>query len=529
MSAARAIARRAFSDGRTRTVSFALLFGLVALIQVVGYEHSFPTLKDRLGFAHSFGDNKAVRLFYGVPHDLLNVGGYVAWRVGGVLAIFAAMWGLLAAVRALRTEEEAGRQELVLAGAVGRGTAFTAALAGVAAGLVVLWAATLTGLLAGGLELGGSAYLALAVATPALVFVGVGALASQFASSRRVALEIGTVALGLALALRVVADTSSKLEFLRWTTPLGWAEEMRAFTGSRPLVLILPLLTSALLLAGAAAIARRRDIGNGLLASRDSRSPRLGLLNSATAQALRGERGSLAAWLAAIGFFAVIFGLLSNTFASAHLSTNLKRELAKVGGATVLTPSGALGFYFLMFVLAIGLFCCAQIAALRREESDQRLETLLALPVGRARWLGGRLALAALGSAGLALAAGVLAWAGAASQGAAVSLPDMIGAGANCLPAVLLFLAIGALAFALVPRASAGIAYGMVSVSFVWELFGALLGAPAWTLELSPFHHLALVPAQPFKAPAAVAMMAIAGLAMLAALRLFEMRDVVGG
>ena len=139
------------------------------------------------------------------------------------------------------------------------------------------------------------------------------------------------------------------------------------------------------------------------------------------------------------------------------------------------------------------------------------------------------LVLAALGSAGLALAAGVLAWAGAASQGAAVSLPDMIGAGANCLPAVLLFLAIGALAFALVPRASAGIAYGMVSVSFVWELFGALFGAPAWTLELSPFHHLALVPAQPFKAPAAVAMMAIAGLAMLAALRLFEMRDVVGG
>ncbi|HEX2708581.1 MAG TPA: hypothetical protein VHM66_11300, partial [Solirubrobacterales bacterium] len=94
MAAARAISRRAFADGRTRTVSFALLFGLVALIQVSGYEHSFPTLKDRLSFAHSFGDNKAVRLFYGIPHDLLSVGGYVAWRVGGILTIFAAMWGL---------------------------------------------------------------------------------------------------------------------------------------------------------------------------------------------------------------------------------------------------------------------------------------------------------------------------------------------------------------------------------------------------------------------------------------------------
>ena len=52
-----------------------------------------------------------------------------------------------------------------------------------------------------------------------------------------------------------------------------------------------------------------------------------------------------------------------------------------------------------MFVLAIGLFACSQIAAARREEADQRLETLFALPVGRAGWLGGRLALAVLGSA----------------------------------------------------------------------------------------------------------------------------------
>jgi len=36
------------------------------------------------------------------------------------------------------------------------------------------------------------------------------------------------------------------------------------------------------------------------------------------------------------------------------------------------------------------------------------------------------------------------------------------------------FLALGALAFALVPRAP-GIAYGLVLLAFVWELFGSLL------------------------------------------------------
>ena len=72
----------------------------------------------------------------------------------------------------------------------------------------------------------------------------------------------------------------------------------------------------------------------------------------------------------------------------------------------------------------------------------------------------------------------------------------MIGAGANCLPIALLFLGLGALAFAIVPRVTTGISYGLVLVAFVWELFGSLLDLPGWTVQLSPFHHVALVPAE---------------------------------
>jgi len=42
VDAARAIARRAWADGRTRTLSFALLFGLIAFVQAAGHEHSYP-------------------------------------------------------------------------------------------------------------------------------------------------------------------------------------------------------------------------------------------------------------------------------------------------------------------------------------------------------------------------------------------------------------------------------------------------------------------------------------------------------
>jgi ABC-2 type transport system permease protein len=73
-----------------------------------------------------------------------------------------------------------------------------------------------------------------------------------------------------------------------------------------------------------------------------------------------------------------------------------------------------------------------------------------------------------------------------------------------------------------------GIAYGLTSLAFIWELFGSILGAPSWTLNLSPFHHIGLVPAQPFRAGAAAVMLAIAAVSVVAAIGIFERRDLTG-
>src|SRR5579884_3749925 len=115
-----ALAGRAFLDARSRTLAFAYAFAAYAYVQPVGWRGAYPTLADRLAYARSFGSNKGVRLLYGDPHAIATVGGHTAWRAGGTLAVAAAVFGLLAAVRASRAEEDAGRRELVLAGPVGR-------------------------------------------------------------------------------------------------------------------------------------------------------------------------------------------------------------------------------------------------------------------------------------------------------------------------------------------------------------------------------------------------------------------------
>jgi ABC-2 type transport system permease protein len=526
---ARALARRAFRDARTRTVAFAYLFLIYAYIQPAGFAHAYSTLADRLAFARSFAGNDALRLFYGYPYDPVTVGGYSAWRVGGTLAIAAAIFGIFAAVRALRGEEDTGRMELVLAGVLTRRTAYLAAMSAIAAGVLLLWLAETVGFVFAGLPTGGSAYLALATASVIPVYVGVGALVSQLAPTRRMALELGNALVGVSLLLRVVADTSSGAGWLRWLTPLGWAEELRPFTSSQqPLALLLPLAASALLLTAAAKIYAGRDVGTGVLPARDSASPRLRLLSSPLAEGLRSERGTIIAWLLSVGGFAFILGAVSTSISSADISASMQREIAKLGGGAITTPSGYMAFVFVFFILVVGLFACAQIASARHEEADERLETLLALPVSRRGWLGGRLALAAGAALALALAAGFFSWAGAASQGSDISLARMLEAGANCMPVTLLFLGIAALLFALVPRASGGIAYGAVTLAFLWQLTGALLSAPKWALELTPFAHVGLVPAQPFRAGAAVIMLAIAAAAALAAVWLFQRRDLTG-
>jgi ABC-2 type transport system permease protein len=523
-----ALARRAFRDARVRTIAFGYLFALYTYIEPVGYRHAYPTLASRLAFVHTFAGNAAIRLFYGYPYDPVSLGGYCAWRVGGTLAIAAAAFGLLAAVRALRTEEDTGRMELVLAGAVGRGTAYLSSMSAIAAGTAILWLAGVAGFVAGGLPVGGSAYLSLAIASVVPVFVGVGALASQLAPTRRIALELGSATIGMFLLLRVIADTSSGLGWLRWATPLGWAEELRPFTGARPLVLLAPAAASALLLAAAARIAARRDVGTGLIHSSDSAAPRLRLLRTPTAQALRSERGSLLVWLSCTGGFALVLGMVSTSISSAGISRSLQRELAKVGTGSISTPTGYLAFVFIFFILAVSLFACAQVGAARLEESEERLETLLAQPVSRRAWLRGRLLLAGIASVAISLLAGLLTWVGAASQGVDISLPRMLEAGANCLPVALLFLGIAALAYALVPRASSAIAYGLLTVAFLWQLVGSLLGVPKWLVELTPFAHVGFVPTQPFRAGAAAVMLAIAAATALAALEAFRRRDLVG-
>jgi ABC-2 type transport system permease protein len=517
----------AMAGDRRKTIGFAALFAVMAYIQPVAYRDAYSTLAERLAFARSFAGNKALLVFYGEPHDLLTVGGYSAWRVGGTLALVAAFWALLAATGKLRGDEESGRTELVLSAPLGRRTVYLAAIGAIGAEGLLLGAALWLGLVAGGLPAGPSAVLALAVMSVVPVFAGVGAVFSQLTNTRRAALELSSGAFAVAFAIRVAADTVGGAGWLRYATPLGWAELARPFAGPHPLALLPGAVVGGVLLVLAAAILCQRDVGAGLLGGRQSREPRRAMLGSVAQFTARSEGGSLAIWLAGTAVFALIVGLVAPSVSSANIPAGLSHEAAKLGGGAIDTPSGYVSFTFLFFVLAVCLFASSQISSARTEEATGRLETVLALPLRRRRWLWSRLGVGLLAAVAISLLAALLTWAGAAVAGSTIAFPRMLLAAVNCVTLAVLFLGIGALLYALAPRAGAALTYALVLAAYLWQLFGVLLGAPGWLTGVTPFAHIGLVPQAAFR-PMPALVMALVGVAgAIAAAPAIEHRDLI--
>jgi len=179
---------------RTAVRSGALwggVFGLYVAASALGYASAYKTPLARARLAADFGSNLGFNAIIGPAHHLDTVAGFTAWRSLGVLSIVGAVWGLLLGTKLLRGEEDAGRWEVLLAGQTTRRWAAAQVLAGLGAGIAVLWTVTaVVSVLVGrfsavGFSPGAVLFLALALVSSAAVFVCVGALASQLAATRR--------------------------------------------------------------------------------------------------------------------------------------------------------------------------------------------------------------------------------------------------------------------------------------------------------------------------------------------------------
>ena len=505
--------------------------GIAAYVgfEVASYNAAYPNGVSPTQFA-MFQDNPAVRMMQGAPSALDSAGGFTVWDGGWFLQLLLAVWALLTTSRLLRGEEEVGRTDLILASQV-RGTRATAlVLAVVGATALMIGVAVTVTMLASGTGLRGSALLGLGLAGVTSTFAAVAGTTCQLVDVRRRAAALAAAVLGLAYVLRMVGNSNDDRSWLRWTTPLGWLDELKPY-GDADLRALLPLLiTPALLAVLAVTLRARRDLGGALLATDAGHEPHVRLLGGPTAFAWRSNWAVLLGWVLGLGAYAAVMGALISTMIHwLAQDKSYQKIMADLGMDQALTVLGFLAMIGVMFGVAVALQVAWRMGAARAEEESGRLEAILARPVTRLRWLGGHATLALLGGAVLLAATGTALWLGVAASGSSeITWLNAMRSALNTLPVVVLIGGLAVCSFGLLPRFTVAIPVTVTVVGYIVTLLGPALSWPAWVLDLSPFTHLALVPAVPWAATSGLVMACLGVVLLGVGLLAFNRRDVIG-
>ncbi|MDR6792990.1 ABC-2 type transport system permease protein [Pseudarthrobacter oxydans] len=481
--------------------------------------------------------NPAFLFLRGLP-DGTGVGAVVFFQGYAFTAVLAGLMSTLLVVRHTRSDEELGRAELLGSVPIPRAASLTATLLlGTAANLVL--AVFVAGaFIAAGLPAAGSAAAGAAVGSVGTFFVALAAVAAQALPSGRSANGAAAGLVGVAYLVRGIGDAlgTPSADLLHvasaWPSllsPIGWGQRTRPFSSPDLAFLLVPLAAAAVLAALAVVIRRRRDVGASLLPERLGKE-RAGLGGrSFVGLAWRLQRSTLAGWCVGAAALGAVAGVLSPMASETVSSIAPLRELI-----ARLVPGGQTGLID-VFVTALlgmaGVFAAAAgiqaVLRMRAEEAEGRAEILLSAPVSRARWLGANLFVAAVSAAVVSTTAGAAAAVGLAvsgtSDGPAWSL---VPAALAHVPAALVFATAAAVAFALAPRLSILVAWGVLAVAILLGEFGELFGLPAWLQDASPFRHSSAMPVESFNQAGAVGLLLVAAAGASLAAYFLRRRDL---
>ncbi|QCU78217.1 polyketide antibiotic transporter [Citricoccus sp. SGAir0253] len=488
--------RQRLRRDRIQLLLWILGTGALALSGQSGVAESYGTPQDRQTLVALALANPVILVFRGLPSGT-SEGAFLAFLLLPWLAILAALMSVFLAVRHTRGDEDAGRTELLSSTPAGRTLPTLATLVHGVAANAALGLASAGALAIGDLEVDGALLCGAAAAATGVVFLGAGLLAAQVmptargANSLAVWVLLGTFLLaGLSNAVGTPSSDLSRMDsaWPVWLSPFGWAEQTRPFDADRWWPLALSVACALVLSLGALALQSTRDVGASLVAARDGRATARRGLSSPSALTWRLAAGSVLGWAAGgavVGILATTLGRLVDQIAGQN--TAVEHILERIAGAGALEEAVVTTFFTFLGILAA---CSAvqTVVRARQAEVHGTAEPVLSTPTGRARWLAGYLAVATGAVLIVVAAALAAAYLGLAASGGAESLYRVVTvAGLGQVVAASVFTVLAALAFVLVPRATLGVAWGLVLVATVLGMFGPLLGLPEWTADLSPF------------------------------------------
>lgn len=509
---------------RDRWLVLWFLLGIATLYWSQGYsvDGIYESQADFDRAAAAMGDNAAFIAMAGPARALNTTGGQVAWQSTAFGAILVGLMAMFIVGRHTRAEEEFGREELLRSGVVSRTASMTAAFLTAVVASAVVAAGVSGSLIAYGLPAAGSWALGVGVFSCGVAFAGVALLAAQLTTTARATYGLTGAVLGVSYGLRAIGDVSGGA--LSWLSPIGWYQAMHAYSGERWWPLVLLLVLGSLAVAAAYVVFERRDLGAGVWATRVGPGRAPASLRSGLGLAWRLQRSSVLWW--SIGMFlgGVSYGSMGDDVETMMGDSEVSKDIFTVGGPNMVDSFYAVAT--LMLVLIAAGFTVSSALRPHSEEQAGRVEELLATGLTRQRWYLGHALVTLGGTLVVLLASGVgigLGYALVTGDGSAVV--RLTGATFAQLSGLLVLGALARVLNGVAPR-WATLAWLGVVFCFVVLMFGKLLEFPQWVVDLSPFSHLASVPAVAMSWGPFLTVLGLAAAMSAAGLLAFRGRDV---
>lgn len=476
-------------------------------------------------YESTVGSSAVSYLMSGRQAALDTIGGITANEISQVASLGICLMVMFLVVRHTRTEEETGRAELLRSTVLGRHAATLAAVLYAVTAALVVGALTTASMLGAGLEATGSLAYGVSLTLLGVTFAGVSVAAAQLSTSARGALGIAGAAIALAYLVRGLGAVEDN--WLVWTSPFGWAQEIDAFGDEQWWTAGLLVVATVTAFAAAAYLTAHRDFGGGLVQPRPG-SPRASrFLGTSVGLPLRLQRGTLIGWSAGLTSLALLYGAVTPlVWELMESNPEIGEMLGVAGGLEQAAVDAFLSYVFVFLAMLTTGFAVSSVLRLRGEEDAGRAESLLATGLSRSRWVLGSLAVTVTGSllilflTGMGLAVGYGLAEGDWSRSGELMLDQLAYA-----PGVLVLIGFATALSGLLPRWAA-LSWGLVALVVLQSLLGELLKLPDAVNALSPFWHLPSIPTEQFEAFPGLASTAVAASLALAGLAGFRRRDL---
>jgi len=410
-------------DSRLAFIIAAGLLGGLSLVMGVAVSTIFPTEAARQEVGALFGSipSSMMNLFGNV--DLIGskvgtLGGYITFKYGAIFALGTALWSVFALSGTLAGEARRGSLDFVAAAPFGKRRI---ALEKVGAHLTLLALAmlVLTVMLTFSSNVFGEASLGDAISLLSSVgfAIWVGFLALlfgglAFALSPLLGRAGSAGIAGLAMAATWIMTGLNVGGPLLSLSPFSWTFDHVPLVGTYdwpPLALV--AILGIVFLAIGVELFERRDLGVTAGLSLPAMPAVLLGVHGPTARAFGELLPRALSWGIGLGLIGILYSSLSGVLAAQLGSAPSFQGVfaALFPGIDLASVGGWLQLYAELLYIAAGFAAATFVSRWASDETDGRLEVLLATPLARARWVvaGGAAALVATAAMTVLFAAGI--------------------------------------------------------------------------------------------------------------------------